>query len=92
MKFYTSVWKKREKFEFEFQTKPNRACISIQACNYMVGYHLGTVDAIVILGVSQPSPLTEISTRDLEGETVLTGAANSRTFPHYGNTKPGWRE
>jgi hypothetical protein len=31
--------------------------------------------------VSQP-PLTEISSRDLEGEAVLTGTANSRTFPN----------
>jgi prophage tail gpP-like protein len=30
--------------------------------------------------VSQPSPLTEISSQDLEGETVLTGITNSRTF------------
>jgi hypothetical protein len=30
--------------------------------------------------VSQPSPLTEISSRDLEGKAVLTGIANSCTF------------
>jgi hypothetical protein len=48
--------------------------------------------ATVTIGVSQPTPLTEISTEDLEGETVLTGTMNSHTFPHCGNTKSGWRQ
>jgi hypothetical protein len=46
----------------------------------------------VTLGVSQPSPLTEILTRGLEGEKILTGIVNSHTFPHYSNMKSGWRE
>jgi hypothetical protein len=37
-------------------------------------------------------PLTEISSRDLEGATALTGTTNNRPFPHYGKTKSGWRE
>jgi hypothetical protein len=44
------------------------------------------------LGVSQPSPLTEISSQDLEGVAALIGIVNSRTFSHYGNIKSGWRE
>jgi hypothetical protein len=38
--------------------------------------------------VSQPSPLTEISSRDLEGEAVLTGTVNSRTFPNTVTRSP----
>jgi hypothetical protein len=48
--------------------------------------------ATVTLGVSQPSPLTEISPRDLEGVVALTGIGNCHKFPHYGNTKSGWQE
>jgi hypothetical protein len=33
-----------------------------------------------------------IVTRDLEGAAALTGTMNSRTLPHYGNTKYGCRE
>jgi hypothetical protein len=55
-----------------------------------VRYCLNIVAATVTLGVSQPSPQTENSTRDLEGEAVLIGTMNSRTFPHYGNTKSIW--
>jgi hypothetical protein len=50
------------------------------------------VAATVTLGVSQPSPLIEILTQDLEGVAVLIGTANNRTFPHYGNMKSNWRE
>jgi hypothetical protein len=46
----------------------------------------------VTLRVSQPSPLIEISPRDLEGVAVLIGTTNSCTFPFYDNTKSGWRE
>jgi hypothetical protein len=42
--------------------------------------------------VSQPSPLTEISSQDLEGAAALTGIVNSRIFPHYDNIKSEWRE
>jgi hypothetical protein len=44
----------------------------------------------VTLGVSQPSPLTEISYRDLEGVTAITEIANNHTIPHYGKMKSGW--
>jgi hypothetical protein len=39
-----------------------------QTYDYMVRYCLNIVAATVTLGVSPPSLLTEISTRDLEGE------------------------
>jgi hypothetical protein len=55
-----------------------------------VSYGLNIVAAIVTLGASQPSPVTEISSRDLEGAAALTGIVNSHTFSHYGNTKSGW--
>jgi hypothetical protein len=61
-----------------------------QTCVYMVRYCLKIVATTVTLGVLQPSPLTEISTQDLDGVVVLIGTANSCTFPHYGNTKSGW--
>jgi hypothetical protein len=38
--------------------------------------------------MSQPSPLTEISSRDLEGEAILTGIANSRTFHNMATQSP----
>jgi hypothetical protein len=41
--------------------------------------------------VSQP-PLTEISSRDLEGVAALIDTMNNYTIPHYGKTKSGWRE
>jgi hypothetical protein len=41
--------------------------------------------------VSQPSPLTEISSRYLEGDAVLTGTANSRTFPNMVTRSPDGR-
>jgi hypothetical protein len=37
-------------------------------------------------------PLTEISTRDLEGVAVVIGTTNSHTFPFYGKMKSRWRE
>jgi hypothetical protein len=57
-----------------------------------VSYYLNIVATTVTLGVSQPSPLIGISSRDLEGAMALTGIVNSHTFPHYGNTKYRWRE
>jgi hypothetical protein len=35
-------------------------------------------------------PLTEISSRDLEGVAALTDTVNNYTIPHYGKTKSGW--
>jgi hypothetical protein len=52
----------------------------------------GTVAATVTLGVSQPSPLTEISSRDWEGVAALTDTVNNYTIPHYGKTRSGWQE
>jgi hypothetical protein len=46
----------------------------------MVRYCLNTVAATITLGLSQPSPLTEMSLQDLEGVAVLAGTTNSRTF------------
>jgi hypothetical protein len=46
---------------------------------------MNTIAATIPPGVSQPSPLTEISSRDLDGAVVLTGTVNSHTFPQYGN-------
>jgi hypothetical protein len=66
--------------------KPHNTYNTNQTCHYMVRYCLNIIDATVTLGLSQPSPLTEILTRDLGG-VVLTGTANSHTFPHYDNTK-----
>jgi hypothetical protein len=57
-----------------------------------MSYCLGTVAAIVTLGVSQPSPLIEISSRDLEGVVALTDIVNNYTIPHYGKTKSECRE
>jgi hypothetical protein len=37
-------------------------------------------------------PLIEISPRDFDGVAALVGTSNNRTFPHYDNTKSGWRE
>jgi hypothetical protein len=53
--------------------------------------YLNILAATMTLRVSQASPLTEISSRDLEG-AVLTGTTNNRTFPHYGNMMSEWRE
>jgi hypothetical protein len=39
-----------------------------------------TVAIAVTPGMSQPSPLTEMSSQDLEGVVTLTGTMNSRTF------------
>jgi hypothetical protein len=55
-----------------------------------VSYCLNIVAATVTLGVSQPSPLTEISPRDLDGVAALKGTVNRRTFPHNGNMKSIW--
>jgi hypothetical protein len=44
------------------------------------------------LGVSQPSPLTEISSRDLERVAALIEIVNKNTTPHYNRTKSRWRE
>jgi hypothetical protein len=60
--------------------------------NYIVSYCPSTVAATVTLGVSQPSPLTEISSQDLEGVAAPTETMNNYTIPHYGKTKSGWRE
>jgi hypothetical protein len=61
--------------------------------NYIANHHLGTVAAIVTLGVSQPSlSLTEISSRDLDRVAILTETANHLTFPHFGKMKSRWRE
>jgi hypothetical protein len=37
-------------------------------------------------------PLTEISSRDLEGAAALTDTVNNYTIPHYGKTKSEWQE
>jgi hypothetical protein len=37
-------------------------------------------------------PLTEISSRDMEGVVALTDTVNNYTIPQYGKTKSGWRE
>jgi hypothetical protein len=58
----------------------------------IVTYCLNIVVVTMTLGVSQPSPLIEIWTRDLEGVAVLTGTVNSHTFHHYGNMKSEWWE
>jgi hypothetical protein len=42
--------------------------------------------------VSHPSPLREISSRDLEGVAALTETVNNCATPHYGKTKSGWKE
>jgi hypothetical protein len=70
------------------QTKHAR--ISFKLLKYIVSYYLNTVATIVTLGVSQPSPLTEILPRDLDGVAALIGTANSHTIPHYDNAKSGW--
>jgi hypothetical protein len=62
-----SIWldlKIEKEFEYEIQTKTNMDIIQA----YIVRYCINIVAAIVTVGVSQPSPLTEISTQDLEGE------------------------
>jgi hypothetical protein len=51
----------------------------IQASTVLCETLFNTVVSIVTPGVSQPSPLTEISTQD-------------ETFLHYDKMKPGWRE
>jgi hypothetical protein len=66
------------------------ARISFKLLKYIVSYYSNIVAAIVTLGVSQPSPQTEISTRDLEEVAALTGIANNHTFLHYDKTKSGW--
>jgi hypothetical protein len=70
------------------QTKHAR--ISFKVLKYIVDCCLNIIAAIVILGVSQPSPLIEISSQDFEGLAALVGIANSHTIPRYGNTKSGW--
>jgi hypothetical protein len=57
---------------------------------YIVSYCSGIVAATVALGVSQPSPLTEILSRDLEGVAALTDTVNNYAIPHYGKMKSGW--
>jgi hypothetical protein len=47
--------------------------ISLKLPNYIVSYCLNIVAATVTPEVSQPSPLTEISPRDLESVAVLIG-------------------
>jgi hypothetical protein len=37
-------------------------------------------------------PLTEISSRDLEGVAALTDTVNNYTIPHYGKAKSRWEE
>jgi hypothetical protein len=54
--------------------------------NYIVSYCPSIVAATVTLGVSQPSPLTEISSQDLEGVAAPTETMNNYTIPHYGKT------
>jgi hypothetical protein len=87
---YGLVWKQRKEFEFEFQTKLNSYFIqALQLHGEVLLKHYSCYrDTRGVIAL----PLIEISTQDLEGETVLTGTMNSRTFPHYGNTKSRWRE
>jgi hypothetical protein len=75
-----------------FDIQPQLARISFKLPKYLVSYRSGTVAATVTLGVSQPSPLTEISSRDLEGVAALTETVNNCTIPHYGKMKSEWRE
>jgi hypothetical protein len=44
------------------------------------------------LGVSQPSPVIEISSRDSEGAAALTDTVNNYTIPHYGKMKSRWQK
>jgi hypothetical protein len=43
-------------------------------------------------GVLQPSPLKQILILRFEKEKGSKRTANSHTFPHYDNSKSGWRE
>jgi hypothetical protein len=49
-----------------------------------------TVTTIVTLGVSQPSPLKEISSRGLKRRKALIEIANNRMIPLYNNANYGW--
>jgi hypothetical protein len=40
------------------------------------------------MGCHSPPPLTEILSRDLEGEAILTGIANMRTFLNMATRSP----
>jgi hypothetical protein len=85
------VWFEKNKNSLNLKFKSyNTSCMGTVAA--IVSYCSDTVAAIVTLGVSQPSPLTEISSRDLEGVAALMDTVNNYTIPHYGKMKSGWRE
>jgi hypothetical protein len=72
--------------------QPKLARILFKLQEYIVSYYSNIVPSTVTLGVSQPSPQTEISTRDLEGVVALTGTMNNHTFPHHSIMKSRWWE
>jgi hypothetical protein len=73
-----------------FHGRDKLARTSFKLLKYIVSYRSSTVAATVTLGVSQPSPLTEISSRDLDGVVALTDKVNNYTTPHYDKTKSRW--
>jgi hypothetical protein len=86
------TWFELREVSLNTKFKPKHTRISFNHPNYIAKYCRNTVDDTMILGVSQPSHLTEISSRDMEGVPALTGIANSRIFPHYDKIKSRWWE
>ncbi len=86
------TWLENKKNGLNLKFKPKHTWISFKLRGYIMRHCWHIVASTVTLGVSQPSPLIETSSRDLKGVVALTETTNIHIFPYYGNTKSGLRE